>query len=55
MTTIRMSVLLRSNLEWMRILRLMLQTPIAAHHSSRDNALDREDGSQLLEEFMMWL
>ncbi|KAL2319575.1 hypothetical protein Fmac_028544 [Flemingia macrophylla] len=33
---------------WMSILRLMLQTPIADHHSSRDKALDREDGSQLL-------
>ncbi|KAL2334129.1 hypothetical protein Fmac_015342 [Flemingia macrophylla] len=30
------------------ILRLMLQTPIADHHSSRDKALDRENGSQLL-------
>ncbi|KAL2319634.1 hypothetical protein Fmac_028603 [Flemingia macrophylla] len=48
MTTILMSVLLRSNLEWMRILTLMLQTPIMDHHSSRDKALDREDGSQLL-------
>ncbi|KAL2319604.1 LOW QUALITY PROTEIN: hypothetical protein Fmac_028573 [Flemingia macrophylla] len=48
MTTIQVSVLLRSNLEWMSILRLMLQTPIAGHHSSRDKALDREDGSQLL-------
>ncbi|KAL2334111.1 hypothetical protein Fmac_015324 [Flemingia macrophylla] len=28
--------------------RLMLQTPIADHHSSRDKALDREDSSQLL-------
>ncbi|KAL2318972.1 hypothetical protein Fmac_032848 [Flemingia macrophylla] len=36
------------NLEWMSILRLMLQTPIADHHSSRDKALDREDGSHLL-------
>ncbi|KAL2319703.1 hypothetical protein Fmac_028672 [Flemingia macrophylla] len=26
----------------------MLQTPIADHHSRRDKALDREDGSQLL-------
>ncbi|KAL2334121.1 hypothetical protein Fmac_015334 [Flemingia macrophylla] len=49
MTTILVSVLLRSNLEWMSILRLMLQTPTADHHSSRDKALDREDGSQLLE------
>ncbi|KAL2319010.1 hypothetical protein Fmac_032886 [Flemingia macrophylla] len=48
MTTILVSFLLRSNLEWMSILRLMLQTPIADHHSSRDKALDREDGSQLL-------
>ncbi|KAL2319720.1 LOW QUALITY PROTEIN: hypothetical protein Fmac_028689 [Flemingia macrophylla] len=48
MTTIQVSILLRSNLEWMSILRLMLQTPIADHHSSRDKALDREDGSQLL-------
>ncbi|KAL2319600.1 hypothetical protein Fmac_028569 [Flemingia macrophylla] len=48
MTTILVSDLLRSNLEWMRILRLMLQTPIADHHSSRDKELDREDGSQLL-------
>ncbi|KAL2319642.1 hypothetical protein Fmac_028611 [Flemingia macrophylla] len=48
MTTILVSVLLRSNLEWMSILRLMLQTPIADHHTSRDKALDREDGSQLL-------
>ncbi|KAL2319029.1 hypothetical protein Fmac_032905 [Flemingia macrophylla] len=48
MTTILVSVLLRNNLEWMSILRLKLQTPIAYHHSSRDKALDREDGSQLL-------
>ncbi|KAL2318996.1 hypothetical protein Fmac_032872 [Flemingia macrophylla] len=48
MTTILVSVLLRSNLQWIRILRLMLQTPIADHHSSREKALDREDGSQLL-------
>ncbi|KAL2334110.1 hypothetical protein Fmac_015323 [Flemingia macrophylla] len=32
----------------MSILNLMLQTPIVDHHSSRDKALDREDGSQLL-------
>ncbi|KAL2327585.1 hypothetical protein Fmac_021012 [Flemingia macrophylla] len=51
MTTILVSVLLRSNLEWMSILRLMQQTPIADHHSSRDNAFDREDGSQLLAQF----
>ncbi|KAL2334108.1 hypothetical protein Fmac_015321 [Flemingia macrophylla] len=48
MTSTLVSILLRSNLEWMSILRLMLQTPIADHHSSRDKALDREDGSQLL-------
>ncbi|KAL2319581.1 hypothetical protein Fmac_028550 [Flemingia macrophylla] len=48
MTTILLSVLLRSNLEWMTILRLMLQTPIVDHHSSREKALDRQDGSQLL-------
>ncbi|KAL2319689.1 hypothetical protein Fmac_028658 [Flemingia macrophylla] len=48
MTTIIISVLLRSNLEWMSNLRLMLQTPIANHHRSRDKALDREDDSQLL-------
>ncbi|KAL2319668.1 hypothetical protein Fmac_028637 [Flemingia macrophylla] len=48
MTTILVSVLFRNNLEWMSILRLMLQTPIADHHRSRDKALDREDGSQLL-------
>ncbi|KAL2318988.1 hypothetical protein Fmac_032864 [Flemingia macrophylla] len=40
--------LLRSNLEWMCILRPMLQTPIADHHDNIDKALDREDGSQLL-------
>ncbi|KAL2334070.1 hypothetical protein Fmac_015283 [Flemingia macrophylla] len=49
MTTILVSVLLRNNLEWMSILRLMLQTSVADHHSSRDKALDREDGSQLLQ------
>ncbi|KAL2319749.1 hypothetical protein Fmac_028718 [Flemingia macrophylla] len=32
----------------MSILRLMLQTPIADPDSSKDKALDREDGSQLL-------
>ncbi|KAL2319768.1 hypothetical protein Fmac_028737 [Flemingia macrophylla] len=48
MTTILVSVLLRNNLEWMTILRLMLQTPKADYHSGRDKALDREDGSQLL-------
>ncbi|KAL2334077.1 hypothetical protein Fmac_015290 [Flemingia macrophylla] len=48
MTTTLVFVLLPSNLEWMSILRLMLQTPIADHHSSRDKELDREDGSQLL-------
>ncbi|KAL2319567.1 hypothetical protein Fmac_028536 [Flemingia macrophylla] len=41
-------ILLRRNLEWMNILRLMLQTPIADHQNSKDKALDREDGSQLL-------
>ncbi|KAL2318916.1 hypothetical protein Fmac_032792 [Flemingia macrophylla] len=49
MTTILVSVPLRSNMEWMSILRLMLQPPIVDHHSSKDKALDREDGSQLLE------
>ncbi|KAL2325863.1 hypothetical protein Fmac_024921 [Flemingia macrophylla] len=51
----------------MSILRLMLQTSIAGHHSSRGQTLDREDGFQLLaisvqemmplslEEFTMWL
>ncbi|KAL2319661.1 hypothetical protein Fmac_028630 [Flemingia macrophylla] len=48
MATILVSVILRSNLEWMSILRLILQTPIADHHNSRDKAIDREDGSQLL-------
>ncbi|KAL2318989.1 hypothetical protein Fmac_032865 [Flemingia macrophylla] len=48
MTTILVSVLLRSILEWMSILRHMLQTPIVDHHSARAMALDREDGSQLL-------
>ncbi|KAL2325813.1 hypothetical protein Fmac_024871 [Flemingia macrophylla] len=48
MTTIQMSVLLRSNLESMSILRLMMQTSIAGHHSSRGETLDREDGFQLL-------
>ncbi|KAL2319022.1 hypothetical protein Fmac_032898 [Flemingia macrophylla] len=48
MTTILVSVLLRSNLELMSILRIMRQTPIVDHHSSRHKALDREDGSQLL-------
>ncbi|KAL2319576.1 hypothetical protein Fmac_028545 [Flemingia macrophylla] len=51
MTTTLVSVLLRSNLEWMSILRRMLQTPIADHHNSRDKALDREDGSQPLAHF----
>ncbi|KAL2334048.1 LOW QUALITY PROTEIN: hypothetical protein Fmac_015261 [Flemingia macrophylla] len=36
MTTILVSVLLRSNLKWMNILRLMLQTPIAEHHKERE-------------------
>ncbi|KAL2319588.1 hypothetical protein Fmac_028557 [Flemingia macrophylla] len=48
MTPILVSVLLRSNLECMNILSLMMQTPIVDHHNSRDQALDREDGSQLL-------
>ncbi|KAL2334101.1 hypothetical protein Fmac_015314 [Flemingia macrophylla] len=48
MTTILVSVLHRSNLEWMSIQSLMLQTPIVDDHNSRDKALDREDGSQLL-------
>ncbi|KAL2319561.1 hypothetical protein Fmac_028530 [Flemingia macrophylla] len=48
MTTIIVSVFVRSNLECMSILRLMMQTPIADRHNSRDRALDREDGSQLL-------
>ncbi|KAL2325858.1 hypothetical protein Fmac_024916 [Flemingia macrophylla] len=51
----------------MSILRLMLQTPIAGHHSRRGQTLDREDGFQLLafseqqmmplslEEFTAWL
>ncbi|KAL2334102.1 hypothetical protein Fmac_015315 [Flemingia macrophylla] len=41
-------ILLRCNLEWMSILRLMLQTPIADHHSSRYKAPDREDDSKFL-------
>ncbi|KAL2334132.1 hypothetical protein Fmac_015345 [Flemingia macrophylla] len=48
MTTILVYFLLRSNLEWMSILRLMLQTPIADYHNRRENAIPREDGSQLL-------
>ncbi|KAL2319793.1 hypothetical protein Fmac_028762 [Flemingia macrophylla] len=32
----------------MSVLRLMLQTSIAGHHSSRGQTLDREDGFQLL-------
>ncbi|KAL2319640.1 hypothetical protein Fmac_028609 [Flemingia macrophylla] len=51
MTTILVSILLRSNREWMSLLRLMQQTPIADHHSSRDKACDREDGSKLLAQF----
>ncbi|KAL2319552.1 hypothetical protein Fmac_028521 [Flemingia macrophylla] len=51
MSTILVSILLCSNLEWMSILRLMLQTPAADHHSSRDKTLDRKDGSQLLASF----
>ncbi|KAL2319592.1 LOW QUALITY PROTEIN: hypothetical protein Fmac_028561 [Flemingia macrophylla] len=39
MATILVSVFLRNNLEWMAILSLMLQTPIADHHSSRDKHL----------------
>ncbi|KAL2318924.1 hypothetical protein Fmac_032800 [Flemingia macrophylla] len=45
MTSILVSVILPSYLEWMSILRLMLQTTIEGHRSSRDKALDREDGS----------
>ncbi|KAL2319675.1 hypothetical protein Fmac_028644 [Flemingia macrophylla] len=37
-----------SNLEWMSILRHMLQTPIADHHSNKDKALDRKYDSQFL-------
>ncbi|KAL2319597.1 hypothetical protein Fmac_028566 [Flemingia macrophylla] len=48
MSTILVSVPLRNNLEWMSNVRLMLQTPIVYHHSSRHKELDREDGSQLL-------
>ncbi|KAL2319726.1 LOW QUALITY PROTEIN: hypothetical protein Fmac_028695 [Flemingia macrophylla] len=48
MTIILVFVLLRNNLEWMSILGLMRQTPIAYHHGSRDKALDKKDGSQLL-------
>ncbi|KAL2319611.1 hypothetical protein Fmac_028580 [Flemingia macrophylla] len=48
MTTILVSILLRSYLEWMSILRLMLQRPIADHLNSRYKALDREVGYQLL-------
>ncbi|KAL2318966.1 hypothetical protein Fmac_032842 [Flemingia macrophylla] len=33
------------------ILRLTLQTPIADQHTSKDKALDREDGSKLLAQF----
>ncbi|KAL2319573.1 hypothetical protein Fmac_028542 [Flemingia macrophylla] len=33
------------NLEWMSILKLMLQTPIADHHNSKDKTLIRYDGS----------
>ncbi|KAL2334035.1 hypothetical protein Fmac_015248 [Flemingia macrophylla] len=51
MTTTLVSVLFRSNLEWMSILRFMLQTHIADHHNNRDKALDREDGSQPLARF----
>ncbi|KAL2319610.1 hypothetical protein Fmac_028579 [Flemingia macrophylla] len=48
MTTLLVSVLLHNNLEWMSILRHMLQTRIADHHSNKDRALDRKDGSQFL-------
>ncbi|KAL2319616.1 hypothetical protein Fmac_028585 [Flemingia macrophylla] len=48
MTTILVYVLLRSNLERVSILRLNMQAPIANHDISKDKALDREDGSQLL-------
>ncbi|KAL2319744.1 hypothetical protein Fmac_028713 [Flemingia macrophylla] len=51
MNTILMSVILRCNLMWISILRLMLETPIEDHHNSRDKALDRYDGSQLLAQF----
>ncbi|KAL2334024.1 hypothetical protein Fmac_015237 [Flemingia macrophylla] len=37
------------NMEWMSILRLILRTHIADHHSSRDKTLDREDGSKRLQ------
>ncbi|KAL2319036.1 hypothetical protein Fmac_032912 [Flemingia macrophylla] len=47
-TTILVSILHRSHLEWMTILRLMWQTPRGGHHSSRDQTLDRDNGSQLL-------
>ncbi|KAL2319598.1 hypothetical protein Fmac_028567 [Flemingia macrophylla] len=48
MTTILVYVLLPSNLEWMSILRLILQTAIADRHSSKDKEFDREDGFQPL-------
>ncbi|KAL2334030.1 hypothetical protein Fmac_015243 [Flemingia macrophylla] len=51
MTTTLVSVLHRINLEWMSLPRLMPQTPIADHRSSRDKAPDREDASQLLAQF----
>ncbi|KAL2319717.1 hypothetical protein Fmac_028686 [Flemingia macrophylla] len=41
MTTILVSFLLRNNLERVSILRLIVQAPIADHHSSRDKALDK--------------
>ncbi|KAL2325840.1 hypothetical protein Fmac_024898 [Flemingia macrophylla] len=67
MTNIQISVLIRRNLESMSILRLILQTSITSHHSSRGQTLDREDDFQLLavsvqemmplslEEFITWL
>ncbi|KAL2318917.1 hypothetical protein Fmac_032793 [Flemingia macrophylla] len=48
MTAILVFVLLCRHMQWMGILRLMLQTHIADHHSSRDKALNTGDGSQLL-------
>ncbi|KAL2319663.1 hypothetical protein Fmac_028632 [Flemingia macrophylla] len=40
-------------MEWMSILRLMLQTPIVDDHKFIDKALDREMMSLPLEEFMV--
>ncbi|KAL2334023.1 hypothetical protein Fmac_015236 [Flemingia macrophylla] len=45
MTTTLVSVLLRSNLEWMSILRLMLQTTLEDHHSSRDKAFSARNNA----------